>query len=310
MLARLAQVLLVMELVAYAAFGAWIYTPGGWTAGLLVLLAIGSALGARFALVCLTGLLGWLWRSPRAPEERIGLRGVPRYLAGEYRALLADNLLYLPFERWVLRPDPPLSRSPRVPVVLVHGYLSNRGYFRPLVRALEATGDGPVFAPTFPVVLSSIEAFAEELRAAVERIAIGCGHGKVILVCHSMGGLAAREYMRVHGAGRVAKLVTIASPHHGTALASLGLGLNARQMRRDSHFLRRLEQSEAASPPGIDAVSIYSPHDNLVSPQHTSRLPWARTVAVPGVGHVQIIASPRTFSLLRAELRGPGAAAS
>jgi pimeloyl-ACP methyl ester carboxylesterase len=37
-----------------------------------------------------------------------------------------------------------------------------------------------------------------------------------------MGGLVARAYLARHGAGRVAKLVTMGSPHHGTSLARLG----------------------------------------------------------------------------------------
>lgn len=303
MLARLAQASLVMELAAYVAAGAWLHASREWAGWHAAMAALAVALGSRLVLVCLTGVLGWIWRSPRAAADCISAAQVPRYVAGEYRALLADNLLYLPFERLALRADPPIAPSRAVPIVLVHGYLSNRGYFRPLVRALEGEGLGPVFTPTFPVVLASIESFAAELAAFVERVAQGCGHGKVILVCHSMGGLAAREYMRVHGAGRIARLVTIASPHHGTALASLGLGLNARQMRRGSEFLRRLEEGERIAPPAIDALSIYSAHDNLVSPQQTSRLAWARNLVVKGVGHVEIIASPGTFRLVRDELR-------
>jgi triacylglycerol esterase/lipase EstA (alpha/beta hydrolase family) len=117
-----------------------------------------------------------------------------------------------------------------------------------------------------------------------------------------MGGLAARHYIREHGAGRVAKLVTIASPHHGTMLAAMGLGLNAREMHRGSAFLESLSANEAAHPPDVDATSIYSPHDNLVSPQDTSRLAWARNVAIPGVGHVHLLSCERTFELVLDEL--------
>ena len=304
MLARLVRLSLVLELAACVALGAWLHVAHGWTIPGVAALAVALSLGVRFALVCFTSLLGWLNRSPRSPEHRIGLAGVPRYLLGEYRALVADNLFYLPWESVALRPDPPAAPTDRVPVVLVHGYLSNRGYFRPLVRWLEARGVGPIFAPNFPVVFTSIEHFAQELHTAIERIASGCGQPRVILVCHSMGGLAARRYLQERGEGRIAKLVTIASPHRGTALAAVGMGLNARQMGRGSEFLRGLEEAEARVKPGIATVSIYTPHDNLVSPQDASRLPWARNVAIPGLGHIEIIESERTFTVLLEELRG------
>ncbi|MCK5594594.1 hypothetical protein KAI19_00270, partial [bacterium] len=38
---------------------------------------------------------------------------------------------------------------------------------------------------------------------------------KVNLVCHSMGGLAAREYLRLAGASNVDKLITVGTPHLG-----------------------------------------------------------------------------------------------
>jgi len=48
------------------------------------------------------------------------------------------------------------------------------------------------------------------------------GVKKVILVCHSMGGLAAREYIQSnYYANDVAKIVTIGTPHYGSNLSDL-----------------------------------------------------------------------------------------
>ena len=301
MLARVVLVSLLLELAAYVALGAWLHARSGWPVAAVVALAVGAALAARFGLVCFSSTLAWLNRSPRAPEVRIGVAGVPRYLLGEYGALLADNLFYLPW-KFALRPDPPAQPSAGVPIVLLHGYFSNRGYFRYLARWLEGQELGPVFAPNFPVVLTTIEEFAAKLHREIERIATGCAHERVILICHSMGGLAARSYLQKHGAGRVAKLVTIASPHHGTALATIALGANARQMCRGCDFLSGLEASEARGTARVDTVSIYSLHDNLVAPQETSRLEWARNVPLSGLGHLKTIDAPATLAVLREEL--------
>lgn len=307
MLARFVRLSLLLELAVYAAIGVWLHARYGWSAPAIAAAAALFALGTRFALVCLTMTIGWLAAAPRNPDHRIGPAATVRLVLGESRALLLDNLVYLPFEARALRRDPDPAAGAAIPVVLAHGYFSNRGYFRPLVRALEARGVAPIFTPTFRAVFARIEDYVDELHGEIERIAAASGRPRVVLVCHSMGGLAAREYLRRHGSRRIAKLVTIASPHHGTVLANVGLGANARQMCRDCAFLSALERGERERPPAIPVVSIYSPHDNLVVPQETSRLAWAKNIALPGLGHVDILGSERLFAVLLDELRGVGA---
>ena len=190
--------------------------------------------------------------------------------------------------------------------MLVHGYFANRGYFGPLARALDARGVAPIFAPDFSGTFAPIERFAGELHREIERIAEGTGQSKVVLVCHSMGGLAARSYVATHGAGRVARLITIGSPHHGTVHARLGAGVNARQMQRGSAFLAELERREAEGGDRPQATSIYLPHDDLVAPQDSSRLDWARNLALPGYGHIEIVEAPRLVEVLVDELREAG----
>ena len=73
-------------------------------------------------------------------------------------------------------------------------------------------------------------------------------------------------------------------------------------MHRDSTFLRELCAREAERRPPCGVTSIYSPHDNLVVPYATSRLAWARNVALPGHGHVAILLSRSLAELVLAEL--------
>ena len=306
MLTRIVRISLVLELAAWIALAAWLHREREWSLASAGLAAVAGILGVRLGLVCFTGALSWIFRSERAPAQRLGPLGTLRLLGGEWRAMLADNFWYLPFDRLAVRPDPPLERGGPMPILLVHGYLSCRGYWGPLVRWLEARGVKGLHVPNFTSAFSTIEQFAGELHEEIERIAAGTGHERMVLVCHSMGGLAARLYIRSHGEGRIARLVTLASPHHGTALAVFGLGEHGRQMRRGSAFLADLAAAEAARPPALPALSIYSVHDNLVAPQDTSRLPWTRNVAVAGVGHVDLIASGSVYPQLLEELRAAG----
>jgi triacylglycerol esterase/lipase EstA (alpha/beta hydrolase family) len=308
MLARFVRLTLLLELAAYGAMGASLHRAHGWSAGRVILAALAVALAARFLLTCATLMSSYIARSPRAPEQQLGIAASLKLLLGEAWALLKDNFYYLPWESVAVRPDPLPQTGMSLPVVLAHGYFSNRGYFGPLVRALEERGVSPVFTPDFPSLFVGIEDYVDELHAAIEKLAAATGQPRIVLVCHSMGGLAAREYMRRHGAARIAKLVTIASPHHGTVMASLGLGENSRQMRRGSAFLEMLARHESRDPPGMPATSIYSVHDNLVAPQDTSRLPWAKNIAIDGMGHVGILSSHRLHEILLGELRSAGVA--
>jgi pimeloyl-ACP methyl ester carboxylesterase len=306
MLTRIVRLSLALEVAAWIALAAWLHGSRGWSVPAAAIGAVAGIAGIRLALVCFTSAVAWVFRCERSPAQRLGPVGTLRLVLGEWRAMLADNFWYLPFDALAVRPDPPLSRGGPMPILLVHGYLSCRGYWGPLVRWLEARGVGGIRAPNFTSAFSTIEQFEEELHADIERIAAGTGHERVVLVCHSMGGLAARLYFQRRGEKRIARLVTLASPHNGTVQAILGVGEHARQMRRGSALLAALASAEAQRPPLVPTLSIYSVHDNLVAPQDTSRLPWARNVAVAGLGHVDLIASGRTFPLLLEELRAAG----
>jgi triacylglycerol esterase/lipase EstA (alpha/beta hydrolase family) len=205
-----------------------------------------------------------------------------------------------------MRRDPELVPTGNIPVVLVHGYFSNRGYFRLLVHDLEAHGVAPLFTPNFSAAFATIEDFVAELHREIERIAAATGQPEMILVCHSMGGLAARSYLCAYGNARVKKLITVSSPHHGTVHARLGAGANARQMHRGSKFLAELCEKEAQRRAQCGVTSIYSTHDNLVAPQDTSRLAWAKNVALTGLGHLDILRSPRLAEVLLEELHEAG----
>lgn len=116
-------------------------------------------------------------------------------------------------------------RGPPLPVVLVHGLFgfSRVGipgarihYFRGVVAHLESLGCH-VHAVRLPPA-ASVAARAKKLAAAIEKLP----HERVDLIAHSMGGLDARYALAKLGLDRkVRSLVTIGTPHRGTAIADL-----------------------------------------------------------------------------------------
>ena len=129
-------------------------------------------------------------------------------------------------------------------------------------------------------------------------IGIPAKETKFIIVAHSMGGLVARAYLRRHGGSKVARLITLGTGHHGSVLACLGIGRNARQMEPGSPWLESLARETLPVP----TTSIYSRHDNFVMPQASAVLSGARIIALVGVGHLSMGCSPAVLACIEAEL--------
>ncbi len=149
---------------------------------------------------------------------------------------------------------------------------------------------------TLEPVLGDIDDLVRPLRERIEAVCSETGAQRIALVCHSMGGLTARAYIRACGSERVARLVTIATPHQGSIVARLGPGRNARQMRQGSDWIDALAQARV--PADVSAISIYSLHDNLVAPQDNAMLPGTQLMPLTGLGHNEMLVSRRVHDLL------------
>jgi triacylglycerol esterase/lipase EstA (alpha/beta hydrolase family) len=136
-----------------------------------------------------------------------------------------------------------------------------------------------------------------------ERVAaLSAGGRRVSIIGHSMGGLVARAYLRRHGGAGIGAVVTLGTPHHGTALAPLAFGRNAFEMRRTSAWLAALEAAEAGAWP-VPVTSVYTCHDNIVAPQRSSELAGAVNVPLGGMGHMTLLFSPRVAAIVDGALR-------
>lgn len=247
-----------------------------------------AGLVAALQLLSVAGLfaIAHAWRMKRSAEQQIGVGATLRLIAAETVAYLRLYLGYHLFEPLLGIREPREIIEGRRPVVFVHGFMCNGGYFLPLVRALEARGVGNLFTINCAPPFGSIDKFAEQLEARVEEVLSLCKADKVILVGHSMGGLTSRSYVTKRGgAGKVAKIITLGTPHHGTAHAYFSKARDAKQMRPGNPWLRALEALEAS---GVPLTSIYSYHDDVIAPQDSSHVPWAKNVAFKGIGHLEM----------------------
>jgi pimeloyl-ACP methyl ester carboxylesterase len=208
------------------------------------------------------------------------------------------------------RPTPPLQATP---LILIHGYGCNRGLWLPAARWFGRRGY-QVHAINLQPLHCSIDDYARAIAAEVARVKDVCGAPRVALIAHSMGGLAARAYLR-HCAQRgqdsgVESLITLGTPHRGTHIAAVGLGQNAREMRYDAAWLRELQafeivQGNVSVPTATRITTLNSLQDNIVSRPLEQRLagPGARSIRVRRLGHMSLATSVRTFRLVDRILR-------
>ena len=206
-------------------------------------------------------------------------------------------------------PEPALLRDPQRPAVLfVHGYLCNRAVWRPLL-ASGTLADCNIATVDLEPLFGPIDRYAAVVHAAVERLRAATGAVRVVIVAHSMGGLATRVYLRDYGDAAVARVITLAAPHHGTIFGSMGAGANAKQMAVGSDFLQGLGQAMTAAL-AAKFVCIATRDDNLIVPRTSPLLPGARHVLLDRVGHLALTEDARAWQALHAAIVETGSAAA
>ena len=309
-----------------------------WFAGVgALLLLIAVSIGVTFAVSTARA-------DQRPAGTGLGWLGRGQLWLGEIAAAWSIFLFWMPLERWVMPRDQAAKRAPAdaptatdapipegipapasaftsastpilaparsaadgvpPPVLLIHGYVNNAGALWRLWRTLCHKGFG-VHTLNLEPVYADIDCYPPLIEARIAAICASTGASEVTLVCHSMGGLAARAYLRdcalQRHAPRVARLITLGSPHHGTQLARIEHSPNGRQMRPHSDWLAALAAHERGAW-ACPLVSIYSLDDNIVVPAPSACLAGARNIELTGIGHISLPLSVRVIALVTAEL--------
>jgi triacylglycerol esterase/lipase EstA (alpha/beta hydrolase family) len=296
MIKRLLILLLVLQavLIGLLATGLYYWWRPAWESALSAPSTVAVYLASALLIVLLVRLLisannfylSWRAGSITPPDHALN----PLRAAGLFWQEFHSSMLTSSF--YMLRPIGlhVLPDATGLPVLLVHGYACNSGYWLPMSKLLTQARISHYGIDLEPPG-ASIDDFVPQVRAAVQRLRAATGSEQVIIVGHSMGGLVARAYLRACAQrgddAHVARVITLGTPHHGTALAHFGPGSNAAQMRRDSAWLAALAASEANTQRMLIS-SIYSVHDNIIAPQDSSELPGARNLVFGAIGHVAL----------------------
>lgn len=207
------------------------------------------------------------------------------------------------------------SQSER-PVLLIHGWATARRVMAILETRLRKDGFD-VFSFRLGGMLDTFNTgglvtAAKLVDRKVERLSARYDLPKVDVVAHSAGGLVARYWIkRLAGHRHVRNLVCLATPHHGTRLAYLGIatvGLLSRsvwQLAPMSRFIRTLNVGDF--PQETRLINIYSPADKIC-PDPTcvleAREAHVTNIAVEGYAHTDFLKRKGVYQIIRRELRG------
>lgn len=201
------------------------------------------------------------------------------------------------------------------PVLLVPGYGGSTTGLSALAGRLRATGRQAEVVPLPGDGTGELADQATALGRAAAGLLARTGAASVDVVGYSAGGVVARLWVRDGASGvPVRRVVTLGSPHHGTALASLAGALlpgqcpvACRELAPDSALLRRLNGGDE-TPAGPAWVSVWSDVDETVTPPDSARLDGALNITVQGVcpqsqvQHGQLPTDPTVQGIVLAEL--------
>ncbi len=301
MVARITRLLILLQCLFGLAISfvaiKLLHVQNYWLAGAL---GIAVILVGRLSITANSFLLARLYRSETPAQFQINWRQASQLFRSEFNATMISSSWSMAFRSFEKRP----AKKPRgLPVLLIHGYGCNSGYWYWMSQRL-ADARISHHAVNLEPVLTDIDNYVPIIARAVDTLLHDSGHAKIIIVAHSMGGLAARAYLRDYGNSRIAKVITLGTPHNGTSLANHGAGESSRQMRREfahggsaSGWILKLAQTENAVTRGL-FVSIYSHHDNIVAPQISSHLDGAVNIELRGIGHVAMALNPEVQDLV------------
>jgi pimeloyl-ACP methyl ester carboxylesterase len=302
MLARLLRLTYLLQLLVGALLGSWaaVQLAPQWGVVALGSIVVGALAWVIFwqAVIIASAMLISRPSGPLAP-----------WLKAAWGELMAALLIFALRQPWtsakpgVLPPTGPARLGQdALPVLLVHGFVCNHRAWDSVTPRLRAQGHS-VLALDLEPLFTSIDDYAALIEKGVMQLCAQTGCAQVVLVGHSMGGLAIRAWCRAHGDTKAAKLITLGTPHHGTQTPQWVSTRNGEQMAWGSSWLADLADSESATTRQRMRLA-FTQHDNIVFPQREQLLDGAVATQFSGIGHMQMCLDEAVIGWLLREVEG------
>lgn len=294
MLSRLMRRLLLGQILIGAVLG-WLMA---WqTCATLWLVAVMALVLPLLGVLLVVITIAVKSRAPGANRRWL------RSLLFEYAAMVRASLWQLPWASAAQVAMPAAGAALRTPVLLVHGYLCNHRVWDAMARQLHSAGH-PIMQIDLEPVFAPIDSYAPQVEHAVSELCHQTGAAKVALIGHSMGGLAIRAWMRAYGSARVARVITLGTPHAGTQIARRTRTPNGQQMVWGSAWLQELANGETAATRSLMRIAL-TPQDHIVFPQREQVLPGVAVTVFDGLGHLELCRNRAVIAWVLQQLDDP-----
>lgn len=209
-------------------------------------------------------------------------------------------LIAQPLLAWFMPRRDPLTVDQCGQLLLVHGFVCNRGLWWRWRGALRTAGwrtaviDLPPTWWRIETQLALLEAEIRALRAEAPTLPLW-------IIGHSMGGLAARMLQQ-----RITdfdlQVICLGAPHHGTQLAGGFGGRRYGPPLPSSEWLCEFNGVAGALPAA--SLNLWSVDEAIVVPAHSCRLDPQRDEVWRGYGHMGLCQSSAVLEVVLSRLRG------
>ena len=180
------------------------------------------------------------------------------------------------------------------PVLCVHGLFLNDTTMWGIRQRLQSLGR-PTRAIFMGLPIPTPMAYVEPLTRVMREMADRFPDEGFEVVAHSIGGVMVREVLTRNPelANSVHRIVTLGSPHHGTAVVRwIHFGPIHKMLALDSDYLKGLADFRTLAP-SADVTTLATQHDLVVYPVWTSFLEGALRVTMSEVSHLGLLTEPR-----------------
>ncbi len=169
------------------------------------------------------------------------------------------------------------------PIIFIHGYSGWKSQFDVMINRFKEDGTPAcaLYKFGYSSLTKSNKTSAKELKSFIDSIRPNHNNRQAKIIAHSNGGLVSRWY-RVFEGGSAAtsRLVTLGTPHKGTAWAYGCFSPACSEMRYNSSFLQSLNGR------GCD-VSLWSALDEIIIT--TSNAKCGTSLQTSSVGHLTLM---------------------
>jgi triacylglycerol lipase len=189
------------------------------------------------------------------------------------------------------------------PILFVHGYgMTGSTTWGTMINRFERDGHRSGLENWTYNTAANLTSTARGVGRQVDRILRNSSADKVDIICHSMGCLASRHYLKsMGGTAKVERWISLGGANKGTTMASTCTLVSAgcRDMVPTSSFVRSVNRGDQT--PGPTAYwSLWSRGDGVIIPATNTLLDGAVNIELPrSVDHLSMLRDADVYRLVR-----------